>query len=204
MYLWGFFSNIKNSTSNANYINYKFILGNIPVISSIIFFYVFPILITNFKYIYDKYFNLKKLLIFSLILSLKYFLFIDFHYPIMGGGFVVKFCKLVFNNNIAPLIFCSSIFFLILIEIIRSKNFYLFFILFLIYIIIGLCGFLYQEWFDPAFLIFVYIFLSIKIITKLNIISSKNIVIFYFYELIVLLIALIYYHKILKIPFFIL
>jgi len=202
LYLWGFFSDIKNSTSNANYISYKFIFRNIPVISSIIIFYIFPILITNFKYIYNKYFNLKTLFIFSLILSLQYFLFINFNYPIMGGGFVVKFCKLVFNNNITPLLFCSSIFFLVLIEIIKSKNYYLFLILFFIYIVIGLCDFLYQEWFDPSFLVFIYMFLSSKIIIKLNLISLKNIIIFYFYECITLLISIIYYHKILKISFF--
>ena len=202
LYLWGFFSDIKNSTSNANYISFKFIFNNIPIISSIIFFYILPILLTNIKYIFNKYFNLKNFLIFFFILLFKYFLFSNFNYPTMGGGFVIKICKIILNNNIMPLIFCSSMMFLILIEIFRSKNYHLFFILFLIYIIIGLCNFIYQEWFDPSFIVFIFIFLSNKLIIRLNIISLKNIFIFYFYELIILIVAIIYYHNFLKIPLF--
>ena len=129
-------------------------------------------------------------------------MFNDINYPEKGGGYLVKFIQLFLSNDPKLLIFISSAFFTFIIFSININNFKYFLILPFIYINFGLTEFLYQEWFDPLYLLILFIFFPKDLIIKLELNKPNSIKILLIWEFIIFLIAFFYYHKIKNLPLF--
>ena len=200
--LWGVFENLNNATSASHYISLKNIYTNVPKISIMILFYLIPILVLNFKKIYDFLKSKKFLFLFGLIFIIEFIVFKGIEYPKKGGGYLIKFNQIFLNNNFYFLIFLSSFFFSLLIWNIKKIDKSFIVLLLSIFIIIGLPEYIYQEWFDPIYLIFIYILLPTSILKNLNLNGSFAIYFLFFWETLILFIAISYYHFFLKIPFF--
>ena len=128
-------------------------------------------------------------------------LFRSFEFPVLGGGFILKFSKLVLNGNIYFLIFTSSLFLSFLIFIYDKKFIRYYIILFSLYLWFGLIGFIYQEWFDPFYILFLFIAISKQTLINNNFNSKHAVVTLYGWEILTLFSAIYYYHFYLKIPF---
>ena len=139
---------------------------------------------------------------FGIIFVVEFLLFKGIEYPKKGGGYLIKFNQIFLNNNFYFLIFLSSFFFSLLIWNIKKIDKSFIVLLLSIFIIIGLPEYIYQEWFDPIYLIFIYILLPTSILKNLNLTSSFAIYFLFFWETLILFIAISYYHFFLKIPFF--
>ena len=125
--------------------------NKILIISSMIFFFIAPIL--NFKLMKDEIFSLK----LSEILILVIFCLVNmffFNYPEydsgFGGGFFYKLSNIFFQNNY--LFFLFSTFSIIYIYTILKKNFNNFFI-FLMLILFNPQLTIYNKYYDPLILI---------------------------------------------------
>ena len=114
----------------------------------------------------------------------------------------MKFTQFFLFNDTKLLIFISSIIFAFIISTINSSNYKYFLILPLIYFNFGLTEFLYQEWFDPLYLIFFYFFFSKEQIINLKLNKNYTIKILLVWEFFILMIAFIYYHLIKNLPLF--
>ncbi len=200
--LWGVFQNLENATSASSYISIKNIYINFPKISCLIFFYLLPLIITNLENIKKRLFSIKYLLLLLIILTIHYIFFNKINYPSMGGGYIVKFNKFFFNNNIFFLLIISSIFLILLIEFMKDLNKRHLILLLFIFIVIGLPKYIYQEWFDPIYLIFYYLLLSKDKVIKLRLVKKNVVYFIYAWEFLILFIAISYYHFYLKIPLF--
>lgn len=200
--LWGVFDNVSRATSASDYISIKNIYINLPKISSILFFYFIPIIILNYKKFYSIIIKRKFILIFSVILILELILFRKVSYDRYGGGYIVKFNFILFKDNIYLILLMSSFLFSILIYNYKFINFRYYITLSLIFLIIGLPKYLFQEWFDPIYILVYYLFLPKSVIKKNKLNEINSIYFLIIWELFILLIALVYYHHFLKIPFF--
>ena len=78
------------------------------------------------------------------------------------------------------------------------KFFAPFVVTFFIFLIIGLPEYLYQEWFDPMYLIFYYMLIPKEKLISLGLCEKNFIYFLYFWELSILFIAIFYYHFYLK------
>ncbi len=202
LYIWGVFKDISQATSASSGLSLENILLNIPKISSLLFFYSIPIVLINFSRFLKIFFSKKCLLIFIIVLFIKYLLFNDIIYPFKSGGYIVKFNYFFLNNDPKLLILISSTFFAYIISIIKSNNYKYFLILPLIYLNYGFVNSVYQEWFDPLYLFTYYIFLSKDHIVNLRLNKNSTITFLFIWEFIILMIAYVYYHGIKKIPLF--
>ena len=200
--LWGVFQNLNNATSASDYISLKNIFLNIPKISTLILFYLIPIIFINFEKFYNLIKSKKFLIVFIIFLILEYLLFKNVNYPKQGGGYLIKFNKIFFNNNIYFIIILSSFFFALLYSTKKYINSSYLILLLFIFLIIGLPKYIYQEWFDPTYLIFYYMLLPNSQIININLTKTLSIYLLYLWELTIFLIAISYYHFYLKIPFF--
>ena len=201
-YIWGVFSDLNNATSASDYISLQNIFVNIPKISTLIFFYLAPIFLINIKTI-KKILNFKEFVIyFVLIIFIEYILFKNINYGKFGGGYIIKFNQIFFNNSIYLIILISSIFFSTIICLRKLINYRYYLLLLFIFIVIGLPKYLYQEWFDPIYLIFYYMLIPEEKLVFLNLNKTKSVYFLYIWELIILFIAIIYYHLYLKLPIF--
>ena len=201
-YIWDVFNNISNATSASDYISINNIFINIPKISILILFYLIPILFLNFNTLI-KHINFKNFLIkFVLLIIIESILFKDINYTKFGGGYVIKFNQIFFDNTIYFIILVSSLFFSIILSLRKLINFNYFILLFFIFLVIGLPKYVYQEWFDPIYLIFYYMLIPKEKLSVLKLDKEKTIYFLYLWEISILLIAIFYYHFYLKIPFF--
>ena len=199
---WGAFNDLSQTTSASNNLSIQNIFFNIPKISSLLFFYSIPVIFLNFMQFSKIFFQKKCLSIFIIILVLKLIVFHDINYPIKGGGYVVKFNQIFFDNDPKFLILISSAFFAFIISIVSLNNYKYFLILPLIYLNFGFITFLYQEWFDPLYIFIYYIFLSNDHILYLRLNKNSTIKFLFVWEFAILIIALIYYHLVKDIPLF--
>ena len=202
LYIWGVFRDISQATSASGGLSLENILLNIPKISSLFFFYSIPIVLINFSRFLKIFFSRKCLLIFIIVLFIKYLLFNDINYPIKSGGYIVKFNYFFLNNDPKLLILISSVFFAYIISILKSNNYKYFLILPLIYLNYGFVNSVYQEWFDPLYLFTYYIFFSKDHIVNLRLNKNSTITFLFIWEFVILTIAYVYYHGIKKIPLF--
>lgn len=204
-YLWDAFSNLKNSTSASDYISLKNIFNNIPKISSLIFFYSIPILIINYKKFIDIFRTKKFILTFFSLLIVQYILFKDISYSeasAAGGGYLIKLNKIFFNNTMYFLIIISSFLFSLIFFFRKLINYKYFILLFFIFIIIGLPEYIYQEWFDPIYLIFYYMIIPYETIKDFKLDKKKSIYFLFFWEFLILITAMVYHHFYLDKPLF--
>ncbi len=201
-YLWGVFNDLNNATSASSYISLENIFLNIPKISTLIFFYLIPIFLININSI-KKYLNLNQFFIyFILLIFIEYIFFKNIDYTKFGGGYIIKFNQIFLNNSIYLIILVSSIFFSILICLRKVINYRYYILLLFIFLVLGLPKYLYQEWFDPVYLIFYYMFIPKEKLVLLKLNKSKTIIFLYFWELMILFTAVLYYHAYLKLPLF--
>ena len=161
---------------------------------SIIFFYLIPYMIINYKKIILD-FNYKKnknIILFSIIFLL-FMLIIDHDYggwEIYGKGWLHKFSNLIFENQNYRKIFTYIIFLITMIlsiKILIRQKILIFFVLFMCLISI-FSNPIFQEYFDPL----VFIILSCFFYKK-NELNNKLVNTIYFYNLIFLVFANIYY-----------
>ena len=133
---------------------------------------------------------------------IKYILFNDLNYPDKGGGYIVKLTQIFLYNDPKLLILVSSILLTFILSVLNFNNFKYFLILPLIFLNFGFTEFLYQEWFDPLYLIFFYFFFSKEQIINLKLNKNYTIKILLVWEFFILMIAFIYYHLIKNLPLF--
>ena len=202
LHIWGVFKDISQATTASSGLSLENILLNVPKISSLFFFYSIPIVLINFSRFLKIFFSRKCLLIFIIVLFIKYLLFNDINYPFKSGGYIVKFNYFFLNNDPKLLILISSVFFAYIISIIKSNNYKYFLILPLIYLNYGFVNSVYQEWFDPLYLFTYYIFFSKDHIVNLRLNKNSTITFLFIWEFVILTIAYVYYHGIKKIPLF--
>ena len=202
LFLWGVFSDLSNTTSASANLDIKNIYLNIPKISSIFFFYSFPLLLVNYSKFLKIFLTKKFIIIFTIIFFIKLILFNDINYPDKGGGYIVKFTQFFLFNDPKLLILISSVFFTFIISIIKSNNFKYFLILPLMYLNFGFTEFLYQEWFDPFYLFIFFIFFPKDFILKLELNRFRTIKLLLIWEFTIFLVAFFYYHKIQELPLF--
>ena len=200
--LWNVFNDLSQITSASGNLDIRNIFLNIPKISSLLFFYSIPLILINFSNFLKILFSKKFVIFFIAIFIIKLILFNDLDYPDKGGGFIVKFTQFFLMNDTKLLIFISSILFALIISIINLTNYKYFLILPLIYLNFGFTEFLYQEWFDPLYLIFIYIFFPKEKIHFLKLNKNFSVKLLLVWEFFVLLIAIIYYHEIKNLPLF--
>ena len=202
LHIWGVFKDISQATTASSGLSLENILLNVPKISSLFFFYSIPIVLINFSRFLKIFFSRKCLLIFIIVLFIKYLLFNDINYPFKSGGYIVKFNYFFLNNDPKLLILISSVFFAYIISILKSNNYKYFLILPLIYLNYGFVNSVYQEWFDPLYLFAYYIFLSKDHIVNLRLNKNSTITFLLIWEFVILMIAYVYYHGIKKLPLF--
>ena len=203
-YSWDVHKDFDNAmyAINQDIYTFKNILLNIPKLSSILFFYLIPILIINSKYIY-KTLNKKLFLIsFIIIYSVEFYLFQNLEYKTQGGGFIIKFYKIFLNENNYFLIFISSLFFSIIVSYIKKINKEFIIIICCLFLIIGSSTYIYQEWFDPLYIVIFYILLPKSLILKLNLNKFYASITLLIWQIMILTTSIIYYHFYLKLPLF--
>ena len=202
LFLWNVFNDLSQITSASNNLDIRNIFLNIPKISSLLFFYAIPLILINFSAFLKILFSKKNALLFITIFTIKLILFYDLNYPDKGGGFIIKFTQFFLMNDTKLLIFISSILLALIISIINLNNYKYFLIIPLIYLNFGFTEFLYQEWFDPLYLIFIYIFFPKEKIHFLKLNKNFSVKLLLVWEFFILLIAIIYYHEIKNLPLF--
>ena len=100
------------------------------------------------------------------------------------------------------LIFISSALFAFILSVLNLNNYKYFLILPLIYLNFGITEFLYQEWFDPLYLILIYIFFRKDQILFLQLNRYSTTIILLIWEFFILITTIIYYHIFKGLPLF--
>ena len=151
--------------------------NNILITFSMIFFYLIPFIITKIIN-YSKIFTFKNVLLATVIFLILIINF-NYDYNLSGGGIVLRFSNLVFNNNILFFVFC----FFSIIFLISIINFNFFNILLLVLIILNNPQYtIYHKYFDPFLIICFFSVFNFKIILN-NIYVFRNILFINFYFL---------------------
>ncbi len=155
----------------ADYLN---IANKILIISSIIFFYFIPFLISDSLGTNIKLNNFENLIISFLILILCIFYF-DYNYLFTGGGFFFKASYFLSKNNYIFYFICFfSIFYLVNICKYNFENFFLILLLLLSnpqYTI-------YHKYYDPLLLIIFSLLFNLNL-NKKKLFNYRSIIIFY-------------------------
>lgn len=146
---------IKYGGLSTNYFN------KISIISSIIFFHLIPIIFYKYK---DLSFNFSKeiiLIIIIIIFSLIITLYFDYNLELSGGGIILHFSNLIFQNNLIFYILLP-IFFYFLIKLALIKKFKNFIIL-LILLLLTPQYHIFHKYYDPLIIILVFTLLRLEI-----------------------------------------
>ena len=146
-------------------------LNNIPLIFNIILIYLLPFAIFLFKFEWIN-FNKKKYIILVVLIILFFFLFYHFEANYYAGGAINKLLYFLLPQEFIKYftIFISFLSFLLLINIF-NKNWKILLYIFLHLILFLKLNFIFQEYFDPIFLILALMF-SEKNFLKLDHISQ--------------------------------
>lgn len=144
----------------TSYLFRENIFTQLSLVSSLIFFYMIPILIFNLKSIFKK-FNLLNSVTLVIIYLLLYFFFS--YERVYSGGIAYKFSNILFNNNLLFYLIASISLLSITNIFIPKKgkiDSYLDLFLIIILILFEIDGVVYHETYDP--LIYIVLFLMIK------------------------------------------
>ena len=191
LYIWGGTIYIGQGEQQINiiyeYHHPRFILQNLIIVSTILLFYLIPIVIRSLEN--KNYFSKEKFLIFGffliIILIFNYFDIFQYIKEIsLGGGVFHKINKIVFGKNIYFFLFLSAVGFLIISDyfIISKKNKVLFFSL----LVFCQPKYLLQEYFEPLILILFFCLFDLKKENKKMLRENKTMFIFISYFLIYL------------------
>ena len=135
-------------TANIQSLN---LANKILIVSTMVFFFIIPIL--NFKILINRIKNIKlnELIIIFIFCLINIYLF---NYPAfdsgLGGGFFYKISNMLFGNNI--IFYISSIIAIISIYLLLEKNFYNYILLFILIIYTPQLT-IYNKYYDPLVLI---------------------------------------------------
>ena len=162
------------------------ISNKILIITSIIMFYLIPIMLIKKKlFIYDNYINLKRILFLTLFFLLMVY---EFNYELnfTGGGIFLHLSHRLFENNIIfYLISLFSIFFVFRICSYKYDNFFIILIIFLSNPQLSI----YHKYYDP--LITFLIFTLVNVNLKKSFFNYKNVLIIYLFHVLFLGIGLL-------------
>ena len=148
--------------------------NKILIISSIIFVYLIPFLIT--KSINIRFFDVKNLILsFLLIFFLAYFF--NYNYDFTGGGIFFKFSYFIFNNNLLFFVICFISLNLIF-NLIKFKSLNL--LLIAILVLSNPQYTIYHKYYDPLLLIMFPLLFSLNLNTN-NLFNYRSIAVFYIY-----------------------
>jgi hypothetical protein len=140
---------------------------------SVIFFYMFPFLMFDYKNLKNYFLKVKNLIIYIIIMFLL-FLFFEFDKPYSGGIFY-KTSNFIFNNNllffIIAIVSFGSIFFIFFKDF-KNKNKIFDIIILVILILLEIDSIIYHETYDP--LIFILVFLILKNKIFINFMNNFN------------------------------
>ena len=178
---------IQDRASDISYLN----VSNIISCLNILLIYTIPFYVINFK----KFTTDLKIIFIKCIVFIFYYLFlVNYDVNILGGGAINKLFNILFSKEIAKflLILFSYLSILIILNLFNKEKIILSFILLsnLLYLKINV---VFQEYFDPIFLIFLYIF-SKNFISKILI--KRNVYFIKFYLILFLLSSIIYQYYI--------
>jgi hypothetical protein len=200
LYLWGTFSDY-TSVHALNYVSYQYILKNLFVILSIIFFYSLPLLFIHYQYFKKELIN--KLFVYRFIILffvLSFFIF-NIEYSSLGGGVFLKFTQFFLNKNYILLAFLSSFVILLLFNLFKKKEILIFvFIIFFIFNL-AITEIIFQEWFDPFYFVSFFLLYKKKFIKKTITESNVAVNVLYIFQITFLFLCIYFYHYI-KVPFF--
>jgi len=166
----------QNADVKYKYIFFVNIYNKILIISSIIFFYLLPFLITKIISI-NKIFKLDKILI-SLVIFLISIFYFDYEYQFTGGGIFFKFSYFFFNNNILFFIISFVAIFIILnLSNLKFEN-----ILLLILILLNNPQItIYHKYYDPFLLIMFFTLFNFNLnLSKANTKINLSIIYLFF------------------------
>ena len=161
-------------TGDIKYSEIFNIANKILIISSIIFFYAIPFIITNsLKYNFLNY----KIIFFSLIILFVSINFFNYNYDLTGGGIFFKLSFLLFKNNYLFFIICFfAINFILYLIKIDFKNIFL-----LILLLISNPQYtIYHKYYDPLMLILFSLLFSVNLNIR-NFLNNRSIIIFYLF-----------------------
>ena len=198
--LWGNF--IVPNFAEGRGVGSGLFLGNIGYLSTMIAFYLLPLLLFKEKNLIDlikNFFSNNKnyFLIFLFFIYLFYLIyFYDFEgQEMIGKGFIHKFSLILFQNYLLQKIFIYFSFFIswLIILIFIEKNFHDTSILLYFFLISIIQSWLLQEYIDPLILIMAFTFFSSQLFIK-----YKNSIFLYCYLSILLISSNIYYLNLIK------
>lgn len=169
-------------------------LLNIGISSTIIAFYLFPLIFlkkNEFNNIFQIFKN--KLNLLSITLIFVYLIFLlnyNFELPKLGGGAIIKFILIFFKNpmyqKISFIFICFFSYLIILFFI--EKNFQNFLIIHFFIFLSLIINPIYQEYFDPLIIILAFLFLKMNFV-----INFKRSIIILPYYAFLLVISNFYY-----------
>lgn len=166
-----------------NFIKFKNIFLNFPILTSYFTFYLFPLLLISLKYL-DKDFFSHYLKIFFIFFIFYFILFITGKFQYLsnyeyGGGAILKLNYILFDKNYF-LLLLSSIIGCCLIYSFLKKNFLENIILLLpIFLIYGLTDYPFQDYFEP---LIIFLFFSGMLKSSLyNFFIKNKETVFYLY-----------------------
>jgi hypothetical protein len=197
IFLWG--NIIPTIDAATRTIGHNFYLSHAGFSLTIIGFYFIPIFLFKneniIKSIKSYFLNKKNLLFFIFyLIYLMLSIFLDDYqnseYPFLGKGVIHKISLLFFGNILIQKIFIyfNFIFFYFIIAIFLNKNLTNILILFYFFISSIFTYPILQEYYDPLILILVFLFFNLKLK-----IYYRNVFFLFFYLLLFLISAKIYY-----------
>ena len=165
-------------TSNIQSLN---LANKILIVSTMVFFFIIPIL--NLKILINRIKNIE-LKEFSIIFIFCLINIYLFNYPAfdsgLGGGFFYKASNVLFGNNL--IFYISSIIAIISIYLLLEKNFYNYLLLFILIIYTPQLT-IYNKYYDPLILIIFSILINFNFKDHFfkNIINFYNCILFQLY-----------------------
>ena len=177
-------------------------LGNIGYLSTMIAFYLFPLLLFKEKKLIDlikNFFSYKRSYLFISLFFIYLFYLLNFYdfegQAMIGKGFVHKFSLILFQDYFLQKIFIYFSFFIswVIILIFIDKNIQDSLILLYFFLISIIQSWLLQEYIDPLILIMAFTFFSSQLFIK-----YKNSILLYCYLSILLISSNIYYLNLIK------
>lgn len=185
------FSSLILNKSSINFFN------NFLIISTIVFFYIFPFVLIQFKELLNFIKKNKMfILIIFLFLTSSYFLsnitnnqLIKIDY---GGGVFIKFSKMI-NLDIKIIVYVVSFLSLLCMQFLFQKNLILNYLVLIILVFTFPLVVIFQKYFDPLLFLILFGLIKSEILDQIFYKNLMNVLIIYFYFTSFFIISTIYY-----------
>ena len=185
------FSSLILNKSSINFYN------NFLIISTIVFFYIFPFVLIQFKELLSFIKKNKMfILIIFLFLTSSYFLsnitnnqLIKIDY---GGGVFIKFAKMI-NLDIKIIVYVTSFLSLLCMQFLFQKNLILNYLVLIILVFTFPLVVIFQKYLDPLLFLVLFGLIKSEILDQIFYKNLMNVLIIYFYFTSFFIISTIYY-----------